>query len=279
MKNTGSYEDIIRGNDTLPIAFHYVDNMHPRYNMNLHWHIDTEIIFILEGEFSLQVNDVIETFHEGDIVYLPKNTLHGGTPHNCVYHCIIFNEKLLFKSSPALLEAVADFSASLIKNDDTALSAILNILNHSNCKDKQDMFLIYSNLHLLYSRLFNATGIGAGNDSRSLRKIEKIKKAIELIEKHYNEPLTLSMLSKQCNMSEKYFCSFFKTVTGKTPFEYLCLYRVDTACELLLSDKYTITEISMLCGFNDLSYFIKTFKRYKHISPGKYITQNRSITN
>ena len=59
-------------------------------------------------------------------------------------------------------------------------------------------------------------------------------------------------------------------MTGKTPIAYLNYYRIECAGELLkLTDK-TVTEVAMSCGFNDMSYFSKQFKRYKNVSPLKY---------
>ena len=53
--------------------------------------------------------------------------------------------------------------------------------------------------------------------------------------------------------------------------EYLNFYRIEIACEQLLSTDLSVTDIAINCGFNDVSYFIKTFKKYKGITPKQYI--------
>jgi AraC-like DNA-binding protein len=77
-------------------------------------------------------------------------------------------------------------------------------------------------------------------------------------------------MAKAAGMSSKYFCYFFKEMTGKTPVEYLNGFRVEKASRKLLYSDLSVTEIAYLCGFNDLSYFIKTFKRQKGVSPAKF---------
>ena len=61
-----------------------------------------------------------------------------------------------------------------------------------------------------------------------------------------------------------------KELTGKTPVEYLNSYRVERACRKLLGSDLSITQIAYGSGFNDLSYFIKTFKKIKGSSPSIY---------
>ncbi len=65
-------------------------------------------------------------------------------------------------------------------------------------------------------------------------------------------------------------CRFFKEMTNRTPIEYLVFYRIERACEELSYGEKSITEVALDCGFNDLSYFIKTFKKLKGVSPKQY---------
>lgn len=92
------------------------------------------------------------------------------------------------------------------------------------------------------------------------------------IEQHYTEPITLPELAESVHMSPKYFCRFFRHMTRRTPIDYLNYYRVECACQELLTTEKSVTEVALDCGFNDISYFIKTFRRHKGVSPGKYLT-------
>ena len=92
----------------------------------------------------------------------------------------------------------------------------------------------------------------------------------EFIEKNYASPITLQELSASVSMSPKYFCRFFSEMTHQTPMDYLNRQRIEQACCQLATTDDSITEIAYRNGFNDLSYFIRTFKKYKGITPGKY---------
>jgi AraC-like DNA-binding protein len=68
-------------------------------------------------------------------------------------------------------------------------------------------------------------------------------------------------------------------MTGKTPVEYLNEYRIERATQKLLSSDQSVTDIAYSCGFNDLSYFIKTYKSHKGISPGGVRREGYNVYN
>ena len=60
--------------------------------------------------------------------------------------------------------------------------------------------------------------------------------------------------------------------------EYLNQYRINRAAEMLLGTDESIEDIAYDCGFNDISYFIKLFKRYKNKTPLKYRAEGQEET-
>ena len=64
--------------------------------------------------------------------------------------------------------------------------------------------------------------------------------------------------------------AFFKKITHHSPIDYINRYRVEMAWLKLAHTNDSITNIALACGFNDVSYFIKLFHRYKETSPLKY---------
>ena len=101
-------------------------------------------------------------------------------------------------------------------------------------------------------------------------RTEQMKTVLKLISENYNQQITLEDMAEKAGMSPKYFCRVFKETTHRTPIEYLNAYRVDQACSLLRSSDESLINISLNCGFNDFSYFIKIFKKYKGMTPHKY---------
>ena len=99
---------------------------------------------------------------------------------------------------------------------------------------------------------------------------EQLDLVLNLIRKNYDQNLTLEEMSKIAGLSPKYFCRIFREMTERSPIEYLNWFRVNRACALLRETNDKLPDIAFNCGFNNFSYFIKTFRRYKGMTPLKY---------
>lgn len=72
-------------------------------------------------------------------------------------------------------------------------------------------------------------------------------------------------------MSESAFSHFFRKKTNYTFIDYITNLRITKACQLLSDTTYTVAEICYTCGFNNLSNFIRTFKKKKAMTPNEYL--------
>lgn len=96
---------------------------------------------------------------------------------------------------------------------------------------------------------------------------EKIQLIRDYIHQNYMKNLNLANTSARFFLSPNHFCRYFKTHTGVTFVEYLNLYRIKKAEELLRNNALGIMEISIRCGFGSVSQFYRYFKQIKAISP------------
>ena len=72
------------------------------------------------------------------------------------------------------------------------------------------------------------------------------------------------------------FCRYFKKVTQKTFSKVVNEYRLSNAAKLLAEKPINISEVSFECGFNNFSYFNKSFKEFTGKSPSEYRKELRS---
>lgn len=102
-----------------------------------------------------------------------------------------------------------------------------------------------------------------------------IRKAVieikSYVDEHYHEALTLTELAKKLYISPGYFCSLFRQATGINFLEYVAGLRMNLAKQLLTADpNRRINEVAERCGYQDLKYFRKLFKRYHGLTPMKF---------
>jgi AraC family transcriptional regulator len=99
---------------------------------------------------------------------------------------------------------------------------------------------------------------------------QKLKQAVEYIQAHLGEDLSLSAIANELGMSQYYFCRLFKKSTGVSPHQYLIQQRVEKAKHLLKQSERTITSVAMDCGFANQSHFAKCFHQCTGMNPKQF---------
>ena len=98
-----------------------------------------------------------------------------------------------------------------------------------------------------------------------------IRRAVQYIQKHYSdEALSITQIAEQLSLSPSYLSKRFKEVHGLGLLDYINKTRIEAAKVLLTGTERTIQEIAESCGFTGSNTFIRTFKKYEGITPGKY---------
>lgn len=109
--------------------------------------------------------------------------------------------------------------------------------------------------------------------SRNDRKSSVITMAMEYIQKHYNEEISLNDISHYVNLSPQHFSKIFKETTNFNYVEWVNNLRITKAKEYMNQDDYTIKEVCYLVGYKDPNYFSRIFKKYVGISPSEYMKE------
>ena len=127
-------------------------------------------------------------------------------------------------------------------------------------------------LRRLVVRLFEAVTADypAVDSSGPRERLSDVRCAMNYIESHLSEPVTLEDIARAGNMSKSHMNEYFRAVTGMTPYEYLLVSRVERAVELLRATDMTVLAVSEACGFTNLANFNKAFKKRTGLTPQGY---------
>jgi AraC family transcriptional regulator len=98
----------------------------------------------------------------------------------------------------------------------------------------------------------------------------KLKQALEYMNVHLSENVSLATISDELGISQYYFCRLFKQSTGMTPHAYLIQQRVERSKQLLKQRELTIYDIAIECGFANPSHFARHFRKHTGISPKQF---------
>ncbi|MDQ3735101.1 MAG: AraC family transcriptional regulator [Actinomycetota bacterium] len=97
-----------------------------------------------------------------------------------------------------------------------------------------------------------------------------LRRARDLADRHYAEPLDLDALAASAGVSKYHFLRCFSATYGKTPALYLAERRIERAQDLLRATNLTVTEVCHLVGYSSLGSFSTRFAQLVGTSPSAY---------
>ena len=100
-----------------------------------------------------------------------------------------------------------------------------------------------------------------------------ITHALQYLESHYQQELSLSEVAKVVSVNPSYLSSLIKKETGKNFIDIIIEARLEHAKKLLQNPSHRINEVADLSGFKDYAYFYQTFKKHVGLSPKEYRNQ------
>lgn len=251
-------------------------------SVKLHWHDEAEIIVIKKGEGIVSVD--LNEYHvqTGDIIFVISGQLHSISQYKSStmeYENILFKPHLLKSSLNDLcwetfLSPLFSGTSSIpavIRTDspnyDLFSSHIREIDLLCDRKATGYQLAVKGHLFLLFYNL-TAESISASHSNR--KRLDKIKAVISYVEAYYAQSITVEEMAALCFFSKSYFMKFFKETMGISFITYLNDYRLEVAANMLHATGDNILDIANSCGFDNLSYFNRSFKKKYGVTPGKY---------
>ena len=231
------------------------------------WHNEPELQLCTDGEGYLVVNGEEYPFQKGYIAVIHPDEIHyTGSHTEITFISIILNDSFCRN---------ADIDCSKLpfrrfirdENMQSQIADIIEIWREPPSLSQKARMQI-GVLGILVKLLEYRTE-PIGSVSKSAHAFEPVKRTVQYIRTHYAEKMTLDRLSKVA-LTDKYRLShMFKSYTGLTIMQYANQYRCEAAKDFIRSGK-TVRETAELCGFNNLSFFTRMFKKCTGKMPSDY---------
>ena len=97
-----------------------------------------------------------------------------------------------------------------------------------------------------------------------------VQDALDYLESHLSEPLSVRALAHRLHISEQYLTRLFKADTGLSPVKYHNRLRIEKVKEILRLGQHNIGEAAAAVGFDNIFYFSRLFKQLEGMSPSAY---------
>lgn len=239
-------------------------------------HQTVDIEFFSEGQ-SERISFQEKDYANGCIQFFPTNVSYGNCSDSTLkvlewIHCYLeptFLAQIAHESvNPDRVELLPTLKKAdlLIQQIGLALKASLEA-DGGGDRFYVDAMATALSAHLLRHYSTRIHRFKKYEDGLSKRKL---KQAIDYMEEHLGENLSLKDIANELGMSRYYFCHLFKKSTGISPHQYLIRQRVERAKLLLKQPKRTVASIAMECGFANQSHFAKYFRQWTGVNPNQF---------
>ncbi len=262
--------------------------------MACHWHPEFQFGLLLRGEleysfFQSPVSKIQRVIRPGEGFFINSRVLHSCRQLAAGTEIFTFGmvpgffvsplfgnlyQKIVF---PILHSRAFGFFLSKEKKEEAEMLELYRRF-HNLCPEDIDyelnsMELICRIWKGVFQRL-NGQKSFLPDRSMDFSHVGRIHKMLAFIQTHYQEPLSVDQIAQAGEVSRRECFRCFRSLINQTPMEYLNQYRLSVAAHLLSSGSQPLASISESCGFENISYFTKLFKRRFGMTPGQFRSGN-----
>lgn len=267
-------ENVRHGTKDFPIEVYHATGLMASY----HWHDECEFIYIESGSSIIRIGAESFDLKEGECAFVKADTLHSISTENhdnFSFYAVVFHPSLIFSE----LDICSKYLSSkyIINNHFSPKSIEAEVIKKVKllCDSYKGKSLGYelkikSCLYSIFSHIFEHNLFNKGSSSEGNQVTDKLEKVIKYIHTNCHSYITVEELANVSGYSGSHFSRFFKALTGKTPIEYINRQRIYSACYKLKHTELSVLEVGLECGFDNVGYFIKTFKKYTDYTPYQY---------
>lgn len=262
------------------MKFHFFPNP-------LQFHPEIEIGLILQGTGTRIVGDSISRFHPGDVILIGPNVPHASysdakytQENSSLFSEVIF---VLFKTeilgeqfwqlpeSKNIIKLLNVINGGIVLTGKTRKEVSALMLSIGSSVGFDRITILLSILGIVASRKEYKLLTGPITpNAYSQSDSDRLDKVYNYVFTNYYQEITLEQVASLACLSIPAFCSYFKKRTNKTFIQVLNEIRITQACRLLTEEDQPVASICYSCGYTNVSYFIKQFKKITGFTPLNY---------
>ena len=260
-----------------------------------HVHSYYEINYVRSGGFRYVIDETDINMTSGDVIIIYPNVIHASyTERDCSPENP--TEATVLKFSPAflypqnlgptdlkhlMLPLKFNGSYSLIHKGDPLHKELIYHINEAKREITHRKagyeLTLRAHASLVYSKILRELSVSEEPEpiqsEAKAANLDIIRHALEYVEEHYSEPITMQQLAKESNVNYYYFSRLFQQYTNQGFRDYLMKFRINKAVRMLLQTNESVTNIAIDCGFEAISYFIKKFQEEMGVTPKNFRKQ------
>lgn len=258
------------------------------YPIRPHFHYFMEVIYMTEGTGLMECDGDSYIMEAGDIIlFLPRtvHAIYSANGRSMKYDVLKFDVNSLYTENsyapkiPIILNSVnrSNYASIYFEEEKIRHIPIAEIFKDC-CRELQQKIYGYDiivrnkicSLLVYLIRLWKEDGFDTNVATAYPGENNSIHTITAYIDAHIGDSIRVEELAEMCGMSYSYFAKNFKQYYGRSCKEYIEFMQICKAEDMLLFTDYDLSYISQETGFSDSSHFIKSFKKWKGITPGKY---------
>ena len=275
------------GSTAFPIACYHDDLA--RETVPWHWHDELEAAIVTEGRIHVVIGGEQFDADTGEGFFVNAGALHSCHRINaggCRLHSLVFHPRLVGGGAESVfyqkyVTPVTEnpgFGGMRLQKGEPWQADVLAELETvwQACAGEPEQYElnVRHGLSSVMARMCgHVSAPRAAASAKALRNGERIKAMLQFIEAHFGDEIDTAAIARSAAISESECLRCFKATIGTTPIRYLRQYRVEQAAAQLAAEGGSIADVAALCGFQDVSYFTKTFRELKGMTPGEYQRQ------
>ena len=270
-----------------PFSTYHIENAGRSFQIPVHWHDEFEIIYVRSGFLTVSISGESYIGKTGEAFVVSPGNLHlmGAQTGTVDYYTFLFPLKYIsFRTDDMLDEKLLEplNSGHLMicpRVKDTAKELCEQLIEIYEAKKEESESKITTQVRtkiilLQFILEMWKKGFVIENDTNGRNTVEK--EMVSYIQQNFTGKISLREFGEQFHLSEKYISRYFKEHFHITLSQYVTYLRLEHAKQLLQDTDIPVTDVAMQSGYQNVSYFIRSFQKAYAVSPLKYRKNNYS---